>query len=203
MTAAPLLAATPVHRMTIAEDFMRDHVRVWAPDLLSFPLLSPAFCQFLIDASDALGEWGPAADDHHRQSTLELDRITPRLSEVITALVGRHVNPLLRRVFMGMHTIEQVQTPRLVRLDPGEPTGDFAGLQTMRGGDLGLVVALSSAYQGGGLRFVRQQRVVGELPVGHALLIPGGPSHPHEQLPVTTGVRRTLALDTRSAGHED
>jgi hypothetical protein len=199
MTAAPLLAATPVQRMTIADEFVREHVRVWAPDLISFPLLSPSFCQFLIDASDALGEWGPAAGDDFREPTLELDRITPRLSEVITALVGRHVNPLLRRLFLGMHAIEQVETPRLVRLDPGPQRADESGLHVERGGNLSFVVALVSDFEGGELRFVRQRVVVDELPVGHALMIPGGPSHPHEQLPVSAGARRTLAFQTRSA----
>ncbi len=117
MTAAPLLAATPVARMTVGEDFMQAHVKSWAPDLLAFPLLSPEFCRFLVDAGEALGEWGPGA-----AAVLELDKITARLSDVVT------------------------------------------------------------------------------LPVGHALMIPGGPSHGFEALPVDTGTHQLLGFKARPRG---
>ncbi len=191
MTAAPLLAATPVARMTVGEDFMQAHVRSWAPDLLVFPLFSREFCRFLVDAGEALGEWGPGAS-----AALELDKITPRLSDVVTQIVGRHANPVVRRVFLGMHAIEEVETPWLLRVDAGPaPALPTAWQRSPRA--LGFVVALSDAAEGGGLRFPRQQVVVGGLPVGHALMIPGGPSHVCEPLPVTTGTHQILGFRAR------
>lgn len=203
MTAAPLLAATPVPRMTIGEEFMQAHVQTWGPDLLSFPLFSPAFCQFLLDAADALGEWGPATGDPSGAPELELDRITPRLSDVVTQLVGRHVNPLLRRLFLGMHAIERVETPRLLRIDAGPMSTAATAWHRQPGAALRFVVALNSDDEGGGFDFPRQQTLVRGLPVGHALMIPGGPSHRHELLPVTAGVQKTLAFRTRPDGEDD
>lgn len=198
MTAEPLLRATPVHGMTIGEDFMRDHVHTWGPDLISFPLFSPVFCQLLIDASDALGVWGPAAGDDYGGPILEIDRIVPRLSDVVTQIVGRHVNPLLRRVFLGMHTMAKLETPRLSRLDAGPVAEDAEGIRIERGGNVSFSIALNTDYEGGGLRFPRQQAVVSDLPVGHAVMIPSGPSHLYEVIPVTSGVQRTLVFKTRS-----
>lgn len=202
MVAAALLGVTPVHRMTIGEEFMRDHVRSWGPDLLSFPLLEPPFCQFLIDATDAMGVWGPAAGGDYGDPVLPLAHIASRLPEVLTQIVGRHVNPLLRRVFVGMQTMATLGTPRLLRLDPGARENDPGSLHIERGGDMCFMVALNTEYEGGGLDFPRQHATIGELPVGHAVMIPCGPTHPYRALPVTSGVRRVLVFETRSDGDD-
>ncbi|HEY8377987.1 MAG TPA: hypothetical protein VIK91_15930, partial [Nannocystis sp.] len=112
------------------------------------------------------------------------------------------LNPLLRRVFFNMHVADQVDTPRLLRHTPdANATADAP--QPARRANLHFLVALASEHEGGDLRFPRQQVVVDALPVGHALMIPAGPSHWHERLPVTAGVRHELSFATRSGDDDD
>ncbi|HEY8379005.1 MAG TPA: 2OG-Fe(II) oxygenase [Nannocystis sp.] len=195
--AAPLRPVDPDDDFTIGEAFVRDFVHTWAPDILSFPLLSPRFCQFLIDASDALGTWEPAEGDPYGAPEMRLDRITPRLSTVVKTIVTLHVNPLFRRVFMGAYTARAIETPFLIRYDMAAQQD--MGLHMDGQSEVSLAIWLNHDYEGGGLRFPRQNCVVRQLPVGHALMFLGGPTHMHEARPITAGVRRTLTIWTRSA----
>jgi hypothetical protein len=212
MVATPLRWATPRRPLTpdddftISEAFVREHVHTWGTDVLSFPLLSPRFCQFLIDASDAVGTWKPAEGDAYGAPELRLRCITPRLSSVVETIILLHVNPLFRRVFCGAYQARVIEPPFLIRYDMA--TQQDMGLHMDGQSEVSLAVALNGLhargtgltcdYEGGGLHFPRQGCIVRQLPIGHALLFLGGPTHLHEALPITAGVRRSLTIWTRS-----
>lgn len=203
MVAKPLRRATPLRRVTPDDDFtinpifMQEHVHTWGTDVLSFPLLSPRFCRFLIDASDALGVWRPAKGDAYGAPEMRLHRITPRLSRVFETIILCHVNPVFRRVFMGAFSARVIEPPFLIRY--GMATQQDMGLHMDGQSEVSLAIALNQEYEGGGLHFPRQGCVVRQLPVGHGLMFPGGPTHLHEALPITAGERRSLTVWTRGA----
>lgn len=201
MVAKPLRRAAPKRRLTpdddftIHEVFIREHVHTWGTDLISFPLLSPRFCRFLIDASDALGNWKAARGDAYGAPEMRLHRITPRLAAVFEAIIRYHVDPVLRRVFMGAYSAQVIEPPFLIRYDMA--TQQDMGLHMDGQSEVSLAIALNQGYEGGGLHFPRQGCVVRQLPVGHVLMFPGGATHPHEALPITAGERRSLTVWTR------
>jgi hypothetical protein len=55
-----------------------------------------------------------------------------------------------------------------------------------------LVVYLNEDFEGGGTRFPRWRYCTGKRPPGSAIVYPGGLSHEHEGLPITSGVRYLL-----------
>jgi len=193
--AAPRRRVTPDDDFTIHEAFVDEHVHRWGTDVLSFPLLSPRFCQFLIDASEALGSWKPAEGDAYGAPELRLHCITPRLATVLETIILLHVNPLFRRLFCGTYQARVIEPPFLIRYDMA--TQQDMGLHMDGQSEVSLAVALNHDYQGGGLHFPRQGCVVRQLPVGHALMFLGGPTHLHEALPITAGIRRSLTVWTR------
>ncbi len=201
MVATPLRWATPMRRLdadddlTISDMFMQQYVRWWGDDILSFPLLSPRFCQFLIAAGDAVGTWEPAEGDAYGAPEMRLGFITPRLATILKTILVCHVNPLFRRVFLGAYAAKVIEDPFLIRYDMA--TQRDMGLHMDGQSDVSLAVALNDAYEGGGLHFPRQSCIVRQLPVGHALMFLGGPTHLHEALPITGGVRYSLTVWTR------
>lgn len=196
MVAPELRAATPVRRMTIGEPFTAQHLRTWGADLWTFPLLSPRFCTFLNDCSDARDSWEPAPGDAFSAPEMRLSRLSPDLPGVIADILTRHVNPLLRRLFHGMYTAGHVEDPFLIRYSMRSQKG--MGLHFDGQSDISMAVALNSGFEGGHLRFPRQGVTVEDVPVGHAVLFPGGPTHLHQALEITAGERRSLTIWTRA-----
>jgi hypothetical protein len=98
-------------------------------------------------------------------------------------------------VFAGAYSAEVIEAPLLIRYDM--TTQQSMGLHMDGQSEVSLAIALDQGYEGGGLRFPRQGCVVRQLPVGHGLMFLGGPTHLHEALPITTGVRRSMTLPRR------
>lgn len=198
------------------EDFM-SAVTEEAPQIYSFPLFTPEFCQSLIQQVEAKGTWmnEPSLDTHpplHFLRSAEED-------------AGRLNRPLRR-------------TPRRVRSksDPDQcaPLSAIEGLDApfkevadrhlapliknlwpdfdlqiydhpyllkyeaslSRGMDLhvdeeplALICYLNDQYEGGGTHFPKFDYCTGKKPVGTAVIYPGQRSHKHAGLPILEGVR--------------
>ena len=190
-----LREATKVRYMSVDDRFLHDVVRTWAPDLYSFPLLSPAFVEFLVWLGDRVGRWEPAPGDDYGAPELRLRRISPGLEDVLGDLLVRHVNPVLRRLYLGSYEVGWIQPPFLIRYDMH--TQQDMDLHYDGQSELTVAVALNDGFEGGHLEFPRQDFRSDVVPVGHALVFPGGVSHLHRALPIQSGERRALTIWTR------
>lgn len=195
MVDPALREATPVPEMTVAERFSEAELKTWAPDLYSFPFLSPAFAEFLVGLGDQIGRWQPEEGDEYGAPELRLRKISPGLEDVFAEIIKRHVNPLLRRLYLGCYEVGWLQPPFLIRYDMH--TQQDMGLHHDAESELTLSVALNAEFEGGSLEFPRQGFSSAAVPVGHALMFPGGPTHVHRALPITAGERRSLTIWTR------
>lgn len=191
-----LVEATPVPKMTVAQDFIDAQVTTWAPDLYSFPFLSARFVDYLVQLGNYVGRWQPEKSDEFGAPELRLRRISPGLQKIFAEIVRRHVNPLLRNLYLGSYEIGWLEPPFLIRYDMHRQQG--MGLHYDGQSELTLAVALNADFEGGHLEFPRQDFHSGQVPVGHALMFPGGLTHLHRALPIRSGERRSLTMWTRS-----
>jgi hypothetical protein len=196
MVDPALLEATPVRGMSVADHFLERELVTRAPDLYSFPFLSRGFVQFLIEIGDQVGRWEPAEGDDYGAPELRLRKISPGLEDVFSALLERHVNPILRRLYLGGYEIGWMQPPFMIRYDMHRQQ-DMA-LHYDGQSELTIAVSLNDEFEGGHLEFPRQGVCSDVVPVGHALMFPGGLSHLHRALPIRSGERRALTIWTRS-----
>ncbi len=60
-----------------------------------------------------------------------------------------------------------------------------------------MTIKLNKDFTGGGLRFVRQNLVTAKVPVGYLCFFPGGCTHVHEVLPLTSGRRYAITFWTK------
>jgi hypothetical protein len=195
MVDSTLRTVTPVPDMTVADSFLTDQLKTWAPDLYSFPFLSRAFVNFLVEVSDQVGRWEPEEGDEYGAPELRLRKISPGLEDVFADIIKRHVNPLLRHLYLGCYEIGWLQPPFLIRYDMHRQQD--MGLHHDAESELTICVALNDDFEGGHLDFPRQGVSSCDVPVGHALMFPGGLTHLHRALPITSGERRTLTIWTR------
>lgn len=190
-----LAKATPVSYMTVEADFLEQHLKTWAPDLYSFPLLSEEFVEFLMAVSDQVGRWEPEEGDEYGAPELRLRRISPGLEDVFSEIVRRHINPILRRLYLGVYEVGWLNPPFLIRYDMHRQQD--MDLHYDGQSELTFTVALNENFEGGHLEFPRQSFRSDAVPVGHALVFPGGLSHLHRAMPIRSGERRSLTIWTR------
>lgn len=186
---------TPVPEMTVSEGFLSGPLRTWAPDLYSFPFLSRSFVELLMRVGDEFGRWEPEEGDPYGAPELRLRKISPGLEDVLAEIIKRHVNPLLRRLYLGCYEIGWIQPPFLIRYDMHRQQD--MGLHFDAESELTLSVLLDDGFEGGGVELPRQGFRSTEIPVGHALMFPGGITHLHRALPITAGERCTLTIWTQ------
>jgi len=203
MVDSRLVAVTPVSYMTADRAQIDELLTTWAPDLYSFPFLSEEFVRFLVWVSDQVGRWAPEEGDEYGAPELRLRKISPGLEDVFGEIVKRHVNPLVRRLYLGSYEIGWLQPPFLLRYDMHRQ--QEMGLHYDGQSELTITVGLNDDFEGGGLEFPRQAFHSCQVPVGHALMFPGNLTHLHRALPIESGERRSLTLWTRreAAGEAD
>ncbi|PRP95164.1 2OG-Fe(II) oxygenase [Enhygromyxa salina] len=187
--------ATQVRYMTVGDHFVERALHTWAPDLYSFPFLSRAFVDYLVWLGDAVGRWEPAPGDDYGAPELRLRSISPGLEDVLAALLERHVNPVLRRLYLGAYEVGWMQPPFLIRYDMHRQQD--MDLHYDGQSELTIAVALNDSFEGGHLEFPRQGFRSDVVPIGHALVFPGSVSHLHRALAIRQGERRALTIWTR------
>ncbi len=60
-----------------------------------------------------------------------------------------------------------------------------------------MTIRLNDDYQGGALRFVRQNLLNSQVPIGYICFFPSGVTHIHEVLPLTQGTRYAITFWTK------
>lgn len=167
-----------------------------APSIFVFPCLSRDLCDILIDAAEAYDHWEGEPGDDFSAPEARLRRVMPRLEDHIATIVTGYLNSITKRVFMGGYRIGWISSPFIIRYSP--TTQKSMNLHYDGMSEVTISIPLSSDFEGGGLSFPRQRYTTSNLEPGNAVMFPGGPSHLHQALPVTKGVRYSLTIWTRN-----
>ncbi|XP_052126964.1 procollagen-lysine,2-oxoglutarate 5-dioxygenase 1 [Frankliniella occidentalis] len=167
------------------------------PDVYWFPVVTPRFCQELIDIMENFGRWSDGSNKDERLAggyenvpTRDIHMNQVGFDPQWLEFLKSYVKPLVERVFTGYNN----DTPRsimnfVVRYRPDEqpslrPHHDSSTYT--------INLALNRPevdYQGGGCNFIRYNCKVTKTRVGWLLMHPGRLTHLHEGLPVTNGTR--------------
>ncbi|XP_043198093.1 procollagen-lysine,2-oxoglutarate 5-dioxygenase 1-like isoform X1 [Amphibalanus amphitrite] len=169
------------------------------PDVFWFPLVTPRFCQELIDTMEDFGEWSSGTNE--KSKTNRLIKYDPVPTDDIQveqvgfydqwmAFLYQYVTPLQQKVFEG-HVREppyaganfvvryrwDVQAALRPHCDSSTYTINIALNQP------------GKDYEGGGVHFTRYKCSVTDSRLGWVLMHPGRLTHQHQGLPTTNGTR--------------
>ncbi|KAH9412854.1 Procollagen-lysine,2-oxoglutarate 5-dioxygenase 1 [Dermatophagoides pteronyssinus] len=166
-------------------------------DVYWFPIVTPVFCQHLIEIMENNGEWSAGKNEDPRLAggyenvpTVDIHMKQVGLEQQWLYFLREYVRPVQEKIFIGYyHDPPQAIMNFVVRYHPNEqaflrPHHD-ASTYTVN-------IALNRPnidYEGGGCRFIRQNCSITNLRVGWSLIHPGRLTHFHEGLTVTKGVR--------------
>ncbi|XP_013392391.1 procollagen-lysine,2-oxoglutarate 5-dioxygenase 1 isoform X2 [Lingula anatina] len=167
------------------------------PDVYWFPVLSETFCQHLIEEMEGFGQWSNGKNEDSRLDG-GYENVPTRDIHMNQVGFERHwlhflrvyVQPVQQKVFVGYyHDPPHAVMNFVVRYRPDEqpslrPHHDSSTYT--------INIALNTPgvdYEGGGVRFVRQNCSVTQTKRGWGLISPGRLTHLHEGLTVTKGTR--------------
>jgi len=160
------------------------------PDLLVTAWWTPAFCQAIIRAAEAVGGFEADPEDPVPGEEISLANISPRLFAAVQDDVGLRLWPALRERW-PLIDYHGLRDAFVIRYEPGRQAElrlhhDVAQVSAS--------VKLNDGYQGGVLEFPRQGVSNAGLPVGSLLAWPSLVTHPHRATPVTSGVKYSLTI---------
>jgi hypothetical protein len=173
--------------------------RAVGPELLAVPFWTPAFCAALVRAAEAVGAFEPQPDDPVPGHEVSLAVISPRLYALVEADLGERVWPVLQQEwpYIDYHGLRDAF---VIRYALGEQEHlrihhDVAQVSAS--------VKLNEGYMGGELSFPRQGITNADLTVGELLAWPSLVTHPHETMPLRSGVKYALTIWFELPGHVD
>ena len=167
-----------------------DDLRIVGPELLVLPFWTPAMCSAVIRAAEAVGGFSPQPDDPVPGHEVSLAAISPALFESVQNDLGVRIWPILRRewALIDYHGLRDVfvikyssdsQTELRIHHDVAQVSAS---------------VKLNDGYEGAELDFPRQQFTNRDLPIGSLLVWPSLVTHPHQTLPLRSGVKYALTI---------
>jgi len=196
--APELLEATQDYVLVPEENFMPteevkasvlDFIEEPAPDIISFPFLTPKYCADLVSLCDAIGKFDHRPGDSYPAPEMDLKDMSPYINTTHIQNIEKHILPIacskwafplvwLSSAFVVKHSMDgQI----------GNPGWHHDGLA-----DISLSVQLNDDFEDGGVYFENQKFGAGNLPVGHAILFPSRVTHRHTALNITKGKRYSL-----------
>lgn len=164
--------------------------RVVAPEIISMPFWTPAFCATVIRAAESVEAFVPNADDPVPGHEVSLAAISPRLFAHLEDDLASRVMPGVRSIwpyaeFHGLRDAFVIkyslfgQTELRIHHDVAQISG---------------TVALNRGFDGGRLEFPRQEFDNRQQAVGDLLVWPSLVTHPHRSSPLQRGVKYALTL---------
>jgi hypothetical protein len=160
------------------------------PDLYQLPFWRPDFCALVIRAAEAVGAFGADPDDPVPGHEVSLATISPALFEAVQNDLGRRIWPELRSVW-PLIEYRGLRDAFVIRY----AAGDQESLRLHQDvAQVSATVRLNDAYEGAELAFPRQGFTNGEQPVGSLLAWPSLVTHPHETLPLVSGIKYGLTI---------
>lgn len=166
------------------------------PDVFSFPLMTEAYANQLIETVEEKNLWSAGknkdpriAGGYENVPTIDIHMNQIGYEKEWLHVLKHYITQLVEKVFPGYYSKAKSSMMFIVRYKPDEqpylrPHHD-SSTWTMN-------VALNSQgedYEGGGCRFLRYNCSATSLPQGWALLHPGRLTHYHEGLYTTKGTR--------------
>ncbi len=168
----------------------REGVREVAPELLTTPFWTPAFCTTVVRAAEAVGAFEPSEDDPVPGQEVSLAVISPRLFAAVQQDIGQRIWPRLREVwpFIDYHGLRDVFVIRYAagRQEELRIHHDVAQVSAS--------VKLNAGYEGAELAFPRQGFTNADVPVGELLAWPSLVTHPHRTERLRSGVKYALTV---------
>jgi 2OG-Fe(II) oxygenase superfamily len=165
-------------------------MRALDTDIVVLPFWTEGFCDVVIRAAEAVGAFAPQPDDPVPGHEISLAAIAPRLYELVEHDLGVRVWPELQTVwpYVDYHGLRDAF---VIRYAPGEQEHlrihhDIAQLSGS--------VKLNAGYTGAELAFPRQGVTNETTGVGELLVWPSLVTHPHETLPLRSGVKYALTV---------
>jgi hypothetical protein len=168
----------------------QEDVAIVAPEILMMPFWTVAMCSAVIEAAEALGEFAAHPDDPVPGHEVSLATISPRLYENLESDLGERMWPRfqeqwplidycgLKDAFIIKYSLDS-QTELRIHHDVAQVSAS---------------VKLNDDYEGARLDFPRQSFTNETVPVGSLLVWPSLVTHPHQTLPLVSGVKYGLTL---------
>ena len=161
-----------------------------ASEIVMMPFWTSQMCAAVIAAAEATGRFEPDPDDPVPGHEVSLATISPVLFEAAQIDIGRRVWPILQ----GRWPLIEYRGLRdafVIRYRAGEQESlrlhqDIA--------QVSMTVRLNEDYAGAALHFPRQGWSNEHQPVGSLIAWPSLVTHPHEALPLTSGVKYGLTI---------
>lgn len=169
-------------------------------DIYNFPLFSEFFCRDLIQLAEKYGNWS-AGKNNHRDSrmglnyyenypTVDIQLFELKLEKIWNQIVFNYIAPMTKILYNNYKT-KDINLAFIVKYTANNQSSldahHDASTYTVN-------IALNSNndYQGGGCRFIRQNYILKDQPVGMCCMHPGRLTAYHEGLPVSNGTRYIL-----------
>jgi hypothetical protein len=160
------------------------------PELLVVPCWTPAFCETLIRAAEAIGAFEHQPDDPVPGHEVSLAIISPRLFETVEQDFGSRIWSQLQMVwpYVDYHGLRDAF---VIRYAAGEQESlrihhDVAQVSGS--------IKLNEGYSGAALVFPRQAFDNSAVAVGEMLVWPSLVTHPHETAQLESGVKYALTV---------
>jgi hypothetical protein len=154
------------------------------------PFWTPAFCQTIIRAAEAVGAFEPQPHDPVPGHEVSLAIISPRLFEAVEVDLGVRIWPQLHSVwpFIDYHGVRDVFVIKYA-LGEQESLRMHHDVAQLSGS-----VKLNDGYDGAVLDFPRQGVDTSAVPVGELVVWPSLVTHPHQATQLQQGVKYGLTI---------
>ena len=154
------------------------------------PFWTPAMCQAVINAAEAVGGFEPNPDDPVPGHEISLAVISPRLYENLMIDLGERIWPQLQQKWPLIDYCG-LRDAFIIKYSPDGQTDlrihhDVAQVSAS--------VKLNDSYEGAELEFPQQSFTNRNVPVGSLLAWPSLVTHPHQTLPLTGGIKYGLTI---------
>jgi hypothetical protein len=161
-----------------------------ANEMFTTPFLDPSWCASLCQLLERFDAW--ESDPHDPVPGHEFSlQLAPALYEAIHAAVAHSIVPALRRPWPEF-AWSGLADAFVIRYDAIEATPELVVHHDVA--QISIAVRLNDAYEGGALRFPRQDWDNGEVAVGSAAIWPSLVTHPHVGEVVTAGRKYSLTI---------
>jgi 2OG-Fe(II) oxygenase superfamily len=161
-----------------------------APEVLVTSMVTPKWCEELCALIEAFDAWESDPDDPVPGDEFSL-RLTPRLFDVIERGVADHIVPALRTYWTDF-AWNGLTDAFVIRYDAMQDTPELRVHHDVA--QISMAIRLNDGYQGGALRFPRQDWDNLAVPVGSAAIWPSLVTHPHAGERVTAGRKYSLTI---------